>query len=106
MNSVTSIPLLLLSGWFATADNFAPYLIPVKYISYFKYAYQTLVSIEFNNSAPVNCYNFSPTNCSPLSNRFQFLEPFYVSIIAMVALIFFFKGWAYLFIHLFSKVKV
>ena len=97
---------MLLSGWFATADNFAPYLIPLKYISYFKYCFQILVGIEFNNSPPLNCFNYNPSACQPLSNRFQFLEPFYVSIIAMAALIFFFKMWALLFIYMFAKVKV
>ena len=58
MNSMTNIPLLLLSGWFASASNFAPYLIPFKYLSLFKYGYQILNDIEFGGDASTNnCFN-------------------------------------------------
>jgi hypothetical protein len=100
------VPLLLLSGFFADSDNFAPYLIPFKYLSAFKYGFQVLTHIEFSDLPPFNCQNLNPNICSPLQNRFTFLEPFYVSLIAIGCLIVLFKSLAFIIIYYCAKIKV
>ena len=105
---VFSIPLLLLSGFFATSDNYAPYLKPFEYISVFKYAYQILTNIEFIEIQPLNCMNVGSTNpivCDPLKQRFTFLEPMYLSIILICVLIVFFNIIAFIIIYFKSRIK-
>ena len=107
INPVANIPLLLLSGWFANANNFAPYLIPFKYISLFKYGYQILTHLEFEGGkSSNNCVNVRPDMCNTLAIRLQFLEPFYVSYIAIACLIILFNSLAFLFMWLWAKKKV
>jgi ABC-type multidrug transport system ATPase subunit/ABC-type multidrug transport system permease subunit len=106
LNTMLMIPMLLLSGFFANADNYAPYLIPFKYLSPFKYAYQTAISLEFNNLQPLNCMNSNPNLCDPLPNQFFFLEPFWLSIVLLSAIIVFFKFWGFIFLYKFGKIKV
>ncbi len=95
-----------MSGFFANADNFAPYLIPFKYISFYKYAFQLLINNEFSDIQPFYCFNNSPQNCTPLANRFTFFEAYYQSFIAFVAVIIFFNIVAFYFIYKFAKFRV
>lgn len=101
-----SIPLLLLSGFFAAADNFAPYLIPFKYLSSYKYSYQILTHIEYTNLSPFNCFNLAPDLCSPVALRFTFDEPFYASWIGMVLLLIALRVVAFLCMYFLAKIKV
>lgn len=98
--------MLLLSGFFANADNFAPYLIPFKYLSLFKYGFQIFTHIEFSGLSPLNCLNLDPELCTPLATRFTYLEPYYLSIILIGVLIVVFKALGFLFLYLFAKIKV
>jgi hypothetical protein len=104
LNSAISVPLLLLSGFFANEDNFAPYLIPFKYLSVFKYTYQSLIHIEFTYIQPFNCFN--TMQCVNYIQENTFVEPFYVSVIAIFALYFLFKILSFIFLYYFNKIKV
>ena len=106
INTALTIPLLILSGFFANADNFAPYLIPIKYLSFFKYGFQTVVHNEFSDLQPLNCQNLSGDTCSPMANRFTFLEPFYVTLILIAALSVFFNICSFLMLYFFAKIRV
>jgi len=106
LNTMMMIPMMLLSGFFANAANYAPYLIPFKYLSPFKYAYQTATSLEFNGLQPLNCVNSTPNLCLPLPTTFYFLEPFYLSIILLCVIVVFFKLWGFFFLWKFAKIKV
>jgi len=81
---------MLLSGFFASSNNFAPYLKPFEYISAFKYAYQITSVIEFTDLGALECSNNLVAPCDPLTTRFNYTEPMYLSIIliAVVALCF------------------
>lgn len=101
-----TIPLLLLSGFFAAADNFAPYLIPFKYLSSYKYSYQIMTHIEYTDMSPFNCFNLAPDLCNPVALRFTFDEPFYASWIGMACLLFALRLGSYLCLYFFAKIKV
>lgn len=101
-----TVPLLLLSGFFASADNFAPYLIPFKYLSMFKYGYQTLIHNEFIDSSPLTCLQSTPDMCSPMASRFTFLEPYYICFIAVASLVVFFNAIALFILWKTAKIKV
>ncbi len=103
INTLFSIPLLLLSGFYAAAENFLPYMIPLKYISLFKYAFQVLVEMEFTNAQALDCSNNIDFPCNPLKDQYNFLEPFWVSMICVVALIFGFRLLAFIFFKIRSK---
>jgi ABC-type glutathione transport system ATPase component/ABC-type multidrug transport system permease subunit len=106
INTALTIPLLLLSGFFANANNFAPYLIPFKYLSMFKYGFQTLIHNEFQMLSPLNCQNLAPDMCTPMATRFTFLEPFYLDFVLITALIIFFKTISFILLYKFAKIKV
>jgi hypothetical protein len=106
LNMMFMIPLMLLSGFFANSDSYAPYLIPFKYLSPFKYAYQTLVSLEFEQLQPLNCFYSNTITCAPLKSQFNFLESFSLSLILISALIIFYKFWGFIFLYKFAKIKV
>ena len=101
-----TIPLMLLSGFFAAADNFAPYLIPFKYLSSYKYSYQLFTHIEYTDMSPLNCFNVAPHICNPIATRFSFDEPFYASIIGMVCLLVALRIAAFLGTYFLAKIKV
>ena len=106
INTALTIPLLLLSGFFANANNFAPYLIPFKYLSMFKYGFQTLIHNEFQMLSPLNCQNLAPDMCTPMATRFTFLEPYYLDFVLITALIIFFKMISFIMLYKFAKIKV
>lgn len=58
---------MMLSGFFSNDSNFVPYLIPFKYLSLFKYAYEILVINEFKDSEPFIC-SAPPENCDQFAN--------------------------------------
>lgn len=105
LNTVFSIPLLLLSGFFANQDNFAPYLKALEYFSVFKYGFQILTEIEYTNIQPLNCWNNLNSPCDPMVQRFNFREAFWVSCMLIGILIIFFKTIAFIALYLKSKMK-
>ena len=98
-----SIPLLLMSGFYAASENFVFYMIPLKYISLFKYAFQVLTYVEFNESQALNCTNDILNPCEPLKDKYDFLEPYWVSVVCVVSLIFIFRILAFIFFKIRSK---
>jgi len=94
-----------LSGFFAAADNFAPYLIPFEYISGFKYSFQILIQSEFKDIQPLNCMNSTTFPCEPLINNFTFKEDSWLSVLLLALLIIFFKTAAFIILYLKSKMK-
>jgi hypothetical protein len=105
LNSGMTIPLLILSGFFAKSSNFAPYLKPFEYLSFFKYLFQTLIHNEYSDNQPLICANFK-IQCHPLAYLFVFPEPFYVSFIAIGCLLIFYSMIGFLFLYFFSRPKV
>jgi len=103
VNQMFSIPLLLLSGFYAAAENFLPYMIPFKYISLFKYAFQVLVYMEFTDNQALNCTNDITNPCDPLKDKYDFLEPFWVSLVCVGSLIIIFRTLAFIFFKIRSK---
>ena len=91
---------MLVSGGFASQSNFAPFLKPLEYISAFKYAYQTLTHVEFENNQPINCINTDNVLCDPLNNLFVFPESLNLSIILMGIVFVCFEFLAFLIIYL------
>ena len=47
VGSVISVPFIILSGVLASDTNMPRYLLPIKYLSYMRYAYRTLMVNEF-----------------------------------------------------------
>jgi len=105
LNTAFSIPLLLLSGFFANQDNFAPYMKAFEYFSVFKYGFQILTEIEYTNIQPLNCSNSTVLPCNPMVQRFNFREAFWVSCMLIPILIIFFKTIAFISMYLKSKMK-
>ena len=95
--------MMLVSGFFTNQDNFAPYLIPLKYLSILKYPYQMLIINEFENLAPLNCVNLA--DCNPIRD-YHFNESFETCVGAFIALIVVLRLFALLFLYLFVKIKV
>jgi len=106
VNNVITIPLLLLSGFFANSRNFAPYLIPFEYVSIYKYAFQTLIHNEFTNLQPFYCFNSGNWKCYQYLTFNAFREPFYISLIGIACLYVLFKILSFIFIYYFNKIKV
>lgn len=106
LNTMTTVPLFLLSGFFSNSLNYAPYLKPAEYLSTFKYCFQALVQTIFTDNSPFNCQNTTPSTCEPLANRFLFNEWFYHNLIALGSLIIFFKIMGFIFLYCFAKIKV
>jgi len=106
INIVFNVPLFLLSGFFADAAKFAPFMIPIEYLSVYKYFFQSLVEIEFGDAQPLNCLNYDPSSCTPLANRFIFKEPFYVSLIGIGCIIVLFKTVSFIVVYFTAKIKV
>lgn len=96
---------MLLSGFFASSDNYAPYLKPFEYISAFKYAYQILTEIEFTDLKAFTCSNSLTFPCDPLKTRFTYNEPMYLSILLIAVIAFCFNTIAYLFQYFRTKIK-
>ena len=96
---------MLLSGFFASYENFAPYLIPFEYISVFKYGFQILTGIEFSNMQALNCQNSLTNACDPLKDRFTYKEEPWVSVICIIALILGFNIAAFIITFYKSKLK-
>ena len=88
------MPLMLLSGGFASQNNFAPYLKPLEYISGYKYSYQILTHNEFYDIQPLNCSNGNSPLCNPLNNIFSYPESMKLSFILMGAVCFCFQALA------------
>jgi len=97
---------LILSGYFASTDNYAPYLIPFEYISGFKYGYQVLMQFEFTDIQPLNCMNNQISPCDPLKLNYTFKEDVWLSCICLALLIMFLKTVAFIIITIKAKIKV
>ena len=107
-----SIPLLMLSGFFSSDNNFAPFLIPIKYLSLFKHLYQILIENEFGNNNPLICMNvkdkctevFCPSPCNPMKD-FNFKESMAVSFAVTSALGLFLSIIGYTILYFLVKIK-
>lgn len=93
----------MLSGFFLSDDNFAPYLIPFKYFSLFKYCYQILIQNEFENNNPMTCSN-PPDNCNPLPDL-DFTESMATSFACSSAVGIFFGTVGFIILYYFVKIK-
>jgi len=65
-----------------------------------------MISNEFTDSQPFYCFDADPDTCSPLANRFTFLEPVYQSFIAMVAVAFFLNIIGFFLFYKLAKIRV
>ncbi len=99
------IPLMLLSGFFASSDNYAPYLKPFEYISTFKYSYQILTQIEFKDLKALTCSNLTIFPCDPLTSRFTFNEEMWVSILLIANVSFCLNVFAYLIMYFKTRIR-
>ena len=63
-----------LSGYFASTDNYLPYLLPFEYISGFKYGIQIFIENEFTDSQALNCSNDILNPCEPLKVNFVYIR--------------------------------
>lgn len=99
-----SIPLLMLSGFFSSSKNFVPYLIPFKYLSLFKWAYQLFIQNEFSDSPPLTCQN-PPNPCNPLGN-FDFDESMATSFAVASAVSLFFGILGFILVYALVKIKL
>ena len=95
-----------MAGYFAGSDNYLPYLIPLEYMSGFKYGYQILIENEFHDSQALNCHNNIERPCLPLIQSFEFKEASWVSIVALISVIIFFQAMAIFIINVKSKQKI
>jgi len=66
MNPMLTVPLMVLSGFFTSYTNYAPYLLPFYYISPFKYGFELFLNNEFTNAQAFYC-NLDGQICDPLS---------------------------------------
>lgn len=98
--------MILLSGFFANSDNYAPYLIPLEYISAYKYAFQTLIQVEFRDMQPLYGFNINPAIFSPMATRFIFSPSFGISILCLILIIISFSFIGFIFLYFFAKIKV
>lgn len=59
------VPFMLFAGFFVSLDNIPSFMIPLKYISLFKYALQAYMQNEYDSNLlnKLDCY---PTLCNPL----------------------------------------
>jgi hypothetical protein len=94
----------MLSGFFAKESTYAPYLIPFKYLSLFKWGYQILMFNEFNDGKPLTCSNY-PDKCDILSDL-SFPEAIGVSYACTVAVTLGFGIVAYILLHNLVKIKL
>jgi hypothetical protein len=94
-----------LSGYFASTDNYLPYLLPFEYLSGFKYGLQIFVENEFTNAQPLNCFNNLESPCKPLEINFAFREKAWVSLLCLGGVIIFFQIIAFLIILVKSNKK-
>ena len=94
---------MMLSGFFSNADNFVPYLIPLKYFSLFKYGYQLFIYNEYDENSIMYCNN-PPNECFALEDT-DFDESFNLSIALPFAVAMFYGVIAFIMIHFFNKIK-
>jgi len=99
------IPLMLLCGFFASSDNYAPYLKPFEYISPFKYSYQLLTQIEFSDLKAFSCSNSIVFPCDPLKIRFTFNEQMYLSVLLIAIVAIFLNMIAFSVLFFRTKIK-
>lgn len=103
---VISIPLLLMSGFFAYENSFAPYMIPLEYLSYFKWSFQVLVYLEYKDIQPFYCVFNLQTPCDDvLGSFYRFKEDFWVSFSCLIGIIFALNFFAYMIFFIKSKLK-
>lgn len=106
INNMFGVLFLLVSGFFTSSVDFAPYMQPLAYLSPFKFCYQALVQNEFTDAPPINCQNSAPQICLALQTRGVFDESLYVNLIALGALIVFYKSMAFICLYIFGRFKV
>lgn len=94
----------MISGFFAVEDNYAPYLIPFKYLSLFKWAFQILILNEFTDATPLTCSNF-PDKCDLLKDL-GLDESINTAYAASSAVGIFFSIIAFLILYFFVKIKL
>lgn len=97
-----SIPLLLLSGYYSSDNNFVPYLFPFKYLSPFKWSYQVVAINEFKNNN-LNCNN-APYRCSPLEDL-NFDESLETCFAVLASLGIFYAIIGFIILYVFVKIK-
>ncbi len=61
---LTIIPFMLFSGFFVNQDSIPPIMLPLQYISMFKYGLQALMANEYDQNLlkKLDCY----PQCNPL----------------------------------------
>ncbi len=94
---------MALSGYFSPQDNFVPYLIPFKYLSHFKWAYQLLIENEFSG-ANISCMN-PPDSCNPLESL-DLSESMAVNFAVMASLTVFYGILGFLIVYKCIRIKV
>lgn len=94
----------MVSGFFASEDTYAPYLIPLKYISLYKYAFQLVLYNEFKNGNPMTCSNF-PDKCD-LLEELDFSESFGISYLCAVAVTIAFGIISFILLYKLVKIKL
>ena len=96
---------MILCGFFASSDNYAPYMKPLEYISAFKYTYQILTEIEFSDLKALSCSNSFVFPCDPLKSRFTYNEPMYLSVLLIAVIAFCFNVFAFLLQYFKTRIK-
>jgi hypothetical protein len=95
--------MLMLSGFFSNADNFAPYLIPIKYLSLFKWGYQIMIYNEVDGNLAYTCSN-PPSECLSLGDL-EFKESKLVSYIILSTLVVVYTFLGYIGVYYLVKIK-
>jgi len=95
---------MILAGFFSSQENFAPYMIPLKYISIFKFGYQSLVTNEFDTNKPYTCSN-PPDKCDQMADV-DFTESFAVDMTMIGTIILLFFSISYFGLYYLVKIKL
>ena len=96
--------MLIVSGFFAKENTYAKYLIPIKYISLFKWVFQILIMNEFKDGSPLTCSNY-PDKCDLLADL-NFKESMAVSYACTAATTIGFGLVAYILLHHLAKIRL
>lgn len=94
----------MISGFFAVEDTYAPFLIPFKYLSLFKWAFQIFIYNEFLDPKPLTCSNF-PDKCDLLKDL-GFNETINTAYAVSAAVGIFFSILAFTILYFFVKIKL
>lgn len=100
---IFTIPLMMLTGFFSPESNYVEYLIPLKYLSPFKYIYEVLILNEFKNSEPFLCSS-PPNNCDTLADL-KISNSYTTLFSCLSALGIFYLLLSFIIVYLYVKVK-